>query len=65
MNGVTSIIMNKVDILTKLGAWAVRYNDQLINFESELKFTNWIKTELNKENIKVVFTYTPYDFEME
>ena len=65
MNGVTSIIMNKVDILTKLGAWAVRYNDQLINFESELKFTNWVKTELNKENIKVVFTYTPYDFEME
>jgi adenylosuccinate synthase len=65
MNGVDTIIMNKVDILTKLGVWKIKTSQALLSFDTELQFTKWVKSELNKENIKVIFTYNPYDFDME
>lgn len=64
MNGVNRIVMNKVDILDKVNAWAIKQNGHTIKFEKESQFTDWVKKELNKENIKISFTYTPHDFDM-
>ena len=57
--------MNKFDVLTKLGVWKIKFGPMLLSFDTELQFTKWVKSELIKENIKVIFTYNPYDFEME
>ena len=65
MNGTNIIIMNKVDVLTKLNVWKIRYGGETLSFNTEFEFTKWVKSELNKETIKVVFTYNPYDFDME
>ena len=37
INGVTHVVFNKVDVLRKVGEWAVIDADLLVHFETEKK----------------------------
>jgi adenylosuccinate synthase len=42
MNGVTTLIVNKGDILDQVAEWAILYNDEVIRFDNKFQFRNWI-----------------------
>lgn len=64
MNGVSRVVMNKVDILNKVEAWKVKFNGEVLSFDSESDFVYWTKKQLAAEDIRVSFSYTPHDFDM-
>jgi len=64
MNGVSRVVMNKVDILNKVEAWKVKFNGEILSFDSESDFVYWTKKQLASEDIRVSFSYTPHDFDM-
>jgi len=42
MNGVTTLIVNKGDILDQVAEWAILYNNEVIRFDNKFQFRNWI-----------------------
>jgi len=57
MNGVNTLIVNKGDILEKVGAWGIYKHNTLIEFSSKKYFENWLVHEAReRNNINVVFS---------
>lgn len=56
MNGVTQLIVNKVDILQQAGCWKVRVNNQVQDLGSEAAFCDFIRASV-PEIKSVVFSY--------
>jgi adenylosuccinate synthase len=46
MNGVTHAVFNKVDVLRKVGEWAVIDEDLVVHFETEKKMQSFITLRL-------------------
>ena len=63
INGVTDVIINKVDILRQVGAWNLRSSDNnaiMLKLGSEVSWKHYIRRLLNNNrNINVVFSESP------
>lgn len=64
VNGVTNLIINKLDVLIDVGVFTLYHNDKEVIFFNEDGFIRYIKGIINKQcptvqNIK--FSLTPYD----
>ncbi len=63
INGVTDVIINKVDILRQTGAWNLRSSDNnaiMLKLGSEVSWKHYIRRLLNNNrNINVVFSESP------
>ena len=63
INGVTDVIINKVDILRQTGAWNLRSSDNnaiMLKLGSEISWKQYIRRLLNdNRNINVVFSESP------
>jgi len=57
INGVTKIVINKVDILRKAKVWAVLKNNKPVYFDNEKEWTTFIRNNVNCKNI--IFSYSP------
>lgn len=57
MNGCTHIIINKVDILQKVGVWKVYDNGSLVDLKTEENFKKLIKSKF--KGLKIIFSYRP------
>jgi len=61
VNGVTDLIINKVDILREMGIWRLRYSDEdkiKMSFENEQGWKKYIKKFL-PHDISVRFSDNP------
>lgn len=64
INGVTDLIINKVDILRDLDVWIVIENNQKIDLKSKNNFTNFIKDYVMRKckSVEYVkFSFSPDD----
>jgi adenylosuccinate synthase len=63
INGVTDVIINKVDILRQTGAWNLRSSDNnaiMLKLGSEVSWKHYIRRLLNNnKDINVVFSESP------
>jgi adenylosuccinate synthase len=59
LNGVTKLIMNKMDVLRELEEWALRDSkkDTSFSFSTEEKFKDFFNT--NFPNLEISFSYSP------
>jgi len=56
INGVSKLIINKVDVLEKVGEWALYDNGKKIKFENANHMKLWILEHLPDKNISVYFS---------
>lgn len=61
INGITHLIVNKMDILQKVDTWKVRRKNQIISFDTEADWKNYIIDMF--PNVKVIFSYSPEEVE--
>jgi len=61
MNGVNHLVINKLDILDKLDVWNVYYKDRVLDLKNKKNFENWICEKASELNVKIYFSYNPYD----
>ena len=64
INGVTTLIFNKLDVLETVGTFNLFYQDKLVNFENSESFTNYIQDTIKNhcDTIKeFIFSTTPYE----
>ena len=54
INGVTNLIINKVDVLEEVGRWALYDGDEERKFENSADMQNWISTKTRELGIKKV-----------
>lgn len=57
MNGCTHLIINKMDILKKVGVWKVYEGGSLIDLKTEENFKKLIKSKF--KGLKITFSYRP------
>jgi adenylosuccinate synthase len=64
INGVTKLIINKIDVLEKINYYCLIYLNEEIIFDSKLEFKNFIYQKIVEECPliqEVIFSYTPYE----
>jgi hypothetical protein len=64
INGVTKLIINKIDVLEKINYYCLIYLGEEIFFDKKLEFKNFIhQTLIEKCPLiqEVIFSYTPYE----
>ena len=61
MNGITHLIVNKMDILKELGYWALISNESVLKFPSEQDMKSYIASRPAFKGVEIVFSYTPED----
>ena len=57
INGITHLIINKMDILQKTNTWKIRRKNQIIDFDTEADWKNYIINMF--PNVEVIFSYSP------
>ena len=63
INGVTNIVLNKLDVLEEVGEYLLYENGELISFEDSQKFQIHIETTLRKKiniHMNIRWSRTPY-----
>ena len=60
INGVQSLVINKMDILRELGQWTLRNGNVTVSFESEKDFKDYIVDQL--PNVEIYFSGSPHGF---
>lgn len=60
VNGVESLVVNKMDILRELGQWCVRDGDSISVFGSENQFKDYITEQLH--GVELYFSDSPHGF---
>lgn len=60
INGVTDLVINKVDILRSLGSWNAYVDSRLIEFDSELSIKDFLQDQL--PHINFYWSDTPEKF---
>jgi adenylosuccinate synthase len=58
MNGANKLVLNKVDVLRILNTWKLVNNNELLSFESEKQFTEFIKSQI--PDVEIFFSDTKY-----
>jgi len=61
MNGVRSLVFNKMDILRTLGKWALRDGKDIVEFESEEAFTMYLIKYF--PGVEIYFSDSPHGFD--
>jgi adenylosuccinate synthase len=56
--GVTDLVINKMDILRKVGVWKVRAEDHVVDLHSEDFFCQKIK-DMVQPNTRIIFSGSP------
>lgn len=65
MNGVNKLVINKVDVLERVGEFKIIREGSILNFSNGHQFEEYIRKEAFKLDIEdVYFSYTPYDTEL-
>ena len=59
INGVTDLVINKVDILRKVGTWGIKTGPVTINFDSEDRWKSYIENNFNVEAVNLTFSESP------
>lgn len=62
INGVTDLVINKVDILERVDCWKTLYNGKIVDLENRESFTRLIREKIvsNCESVKnITFSFTP------
>ena len=59
MNNVNQLIINKIDVLRELNVWNVIHNSQVVNFQNEKDFTDYIRKNIGGY---IIFSDNPNDF---
>ena len=60
VNGVQSMVINKMDILRELGQWTLRSGKETFSFDTEQEFKNYIVDQL--PNVELYFSGSPHGF---
>jgi adenylosuccinate synthase len=60
VNGVQSMVINKMDILREFGQWTLRSGKETFSFETEQEFKNYIADQL--PNVEIYFSGSPHGF---
>ena len=60
INGVQSLVVNKMDILRELGRWTVRDSLGVSHFNTEQKFKDYIVDQL--PSVEIYFSGSPHGF---
>lgn len=63
INGITHLIINKMDILKQLNVWCIRRSnkDELIWFNSEEDMKKYILDRPAFRDVEITFSYSPED----
>ena len=56
MNGVTDIVLNKMDVLREVDHWRMYSDENLLKFDGEQEMKEWISHYLSPKNITVYFS---------
>jgi len=62
INGITDLIINKVDVMREVGEWNLRFDDSMITrLQEEEAWKNYIRYFFNKKirNLTIYFSETP------
>jgi adenylosuccinate synthase len=59
VNGITHLIINKMDILRDLGHWALIHDGNLQTFNAEKEIEEYIRTRSFLRDIEVIFSSSP------
>jgi len=56
MNNVTTLIVNKADVLDQVGAWGILHNGQSIQFKNKAEYKHWLEKHSLILDINLVFS---------
>ena len=59
INGVTDLIINKVDILRTVDVWGIRRDSATLKFDTEQRWKSYIENNFDLENMNIVFSESP------
>ena len=59
MNGVSHLVINKVDILDKVDSWKIYYEGKILDLKNQDAFESWICERASNLKTKVYFSYNP------
>lgn len=64
INGVTTLIVNKLDILEKVNNFHIYHKSELLRFESTSEFSDYIKNNISEicehiNNENIIFSFSP------
>ena len=57
MNGVTDLVLNKMDVLRSVGQWKVYNNDKLLEFKNEDDVRSWITSHMHMSSTQLSNIY--------
>jgi adenylosuccinate synthase len=56
VNGVTHLVINKMDVLREIGVWKAFFGQNLLNFSSEAEFQDFFYQNLSETGITIYFS---------
>ena len=56
INGVTHLVINKMDVLREIGVWKAFFDQNLLNFSSEGEFQDFFYQNLSETGISIYFS---------
>ena len=56
INGVTHLVINKMDVLRKVGVWKLKWGGELLDFDSESLFKDFITNNLSQTGATIYFS---------
>ena len=56
INGVTHLVVNKMDVLREIDVWKAFFGQKLVNFESEADFQDFFYRNLSETGISIYFS---------
>ena len=59
INGVTDLIINKVDILREVDVWGIRREAATLKFDTEQRWKSYIENNFDLENMNLIFSESP------
>ena len=60
INGVTHLVVNKMDVLQKIENWSLYQNNLKLNFYEENAFKKYIIKNVDIESQRIHFSGTPH-----
>tara|TARA_Y100000593_G_scaffold12569_2_gene23155 strand:+ start:17785 stop:18783 length:999 start_codon:yes stop_codon:yes gene_type:complete len=62
INGITDLVINKVDVMREVNSWCFRFGDSITTrFQGENEWKNFLKSYMKKKmgNVKIYFSESP------
>lgn len=61
INGVTDLIINKMDILQQIDVWKVIKDGQIIDLKTEENYKTFMHEQFSNKVENIVYSYSPYE----